>query len=81
MATSEESDIARFGAAMIRMERRIEEMATSIERQGTKLDLLLARTTPEEPEEGQSLRELLAELVRLTTEHTVLLKRIHGNLE
>ena len=64
MAVSDDSESARLGAAVVRLERRIEELAAEVKRQDDKLDRLLALTAHEESEQGPKLHELLAELVR-----------------
>ena len=76
MAVGEASDMAQLGAAIVRLERRIEELAAAVERQDDKLDRLLALTAPEEAEQGPKLQDLLAELVRVTTDNTALLQRV-----
>ena len=76
MAAGEVNDVTQLGAAVVRLERRIEELAAAMERQDDKLDRLLALTTPEEAEQGPKLHELLAELVRVTTDNTALLQRL-----
>ena len=76
MAAGEASGVAQLGAAVVRLERRIEELAAAMEQQDDKLDRLLALTTPEEVEQGPKLHELLAELVRVTTGNTALLQRL-----
>ena len=76
MAVGEASDMAQLGAAVVRLERRIEELAAAVERQDDKLDRLLALTAPEEAEQGPQLHEMLAELVRVTTDNTTLLQRL-----
>ena len=76
MAAGEASDMAQLGAAVVRLERRIEELGAAVERQNDKLDRLIALTAPEEPEQGPKLHELLAELVRVTTDNTKLLQRL-----
>ena len=81
MATGEENDVARLGAAVVRLERRVEELAAAIERQNDKLDWLLALTAPEEPEHGPKLHELMAELVRITAANNELLQRVGRQLE
>ena len=75
MAAGEASDMAQLGATIVRLERRIEELAVVVERQDDKLDRLLALTAPEGAEQGPKLHELLAELVRVTTDNTALLQR------
>ena len=80
MEAGEVSDVARIGAAVVRLERRIEELAAAIERQDDKLDRLIALTAPEEPEQGPKLHELIAELVRVTADNTVLLQRLAQQL-
>ena len=76
MAAGEASDMVQLGAAIVRLERRIEELVATVERQDDKLDRLLALTATEEAEQGPKLHELLAELVRITTDNTVLLQRL-----
>ncbi len=76
MAVGEASDIAQLGAAIVRLGRRVEELVAAVERQQDKLDRLLALTAPEEAEQGPKLHDLLAELVRVTTDNTALLQRL-----
>ena len=76
MAAGEVRDMAQLGAAIVRLERRIQELAAVVERQDDKLDQLLALTAPEEAEQGPKLHKLLAELVRVTTDNTALLQRL-----
>ena len=76
MAAGEASDMAQLGAAIVRLERRIEERAAAVAGQDDKLDRLLALTETEEAEQGPKLHELLAELVRITTDNTALLQRL-----
>ena len=81
MAVGEASDMVRLAAAVVRLERRVEELAAAIERQDDKLDRVLALTTPEEIEQGPKLHELLAELVRITAANNELLQRVGRQLE
>lgn len=80
MAAGEASDMAQLGAAIVRLERRIEELASAVGRQDDKLDRLIALTAPEEAEQGPKLHDLLAELVRVTTDNAALLQRLAQQL-
>ena len=81
MTSSNEGEMARLAASVVRLERRIEELAAAVERQDDKLDRLLALTTPEEVEQGPKLHELMAELVRITAANNELLQRVGRQLE
>ena len=81
MGAGEVSDMAQVGAAVVRLERRVEELAAAIERQDEKLDRVLALTTPEEAEQGPELHELMAELARITAANNELLQRVGRQLE
>ena len=80
MANSDGGDAARLTAAVTRLERRVEELTAAAARQEAKLDQLLALATPNMPEDEQSLRELIAQLVNITIESNTLLKRMEEHL-
>ena len=80
MAANADSDAARLGAAVTRLERRVAELGAALDRQDGKLDALLARTEQEEPE-GLPLHEVIAQLVRVVMDTHLAVKRIDRELE
>ncbi len=80
MMAKVDGDAAGLGAAVTRLERRVAELAVAIERQDGKLDELLARTAPEEPE-GPPLHELIATLVGVMMDTHRAVQRIDRELE
>ena len=54
METGAGGDLARVGAAMARLERRIEELAAAIERQEDKLDRQIALAMLGKPSKARS---------------------------
>ena len=76
MAAGDASDMAQLGAAIVRLERQILGLGVPVERHDDKLGRLLAFTEPKQVEQGPKLHELLAELVRVTTDNPALLQRL-----
>ncbi len=80
MAVRTDGDAAGLGAAVTRLERRVAELAVAIERQDDKLDELLARTEPEEPE-GPPMHKLIAQLVGVMLDTQLTLQSIDRELK
>ena len=80
MASSDEDDTARLAATVTRLERSIEELTVAIARQESKLDQLLVLATSEISEPGESLHELVTQLVNVTVDSNRLLKRMEEQL-
>ncbi len=80
MVARTDGDAAGLGAAAMRLERRVAELGAALERQDGKLDELLARTEPEQPD-GPPLHELIATLVGVVMDTQLTLQSIDRELK
>ncbi len=80
MAVRTDGDVTGLGAAVTRLERRVAELAVAVERQDGKLDELLARTEPEQPD-GPPMHELIAQLVGVMLDTQLTLQSINRELK
>ena len=80
MMAKVDGDVAGLHAAVARLERRVAELAVAIGRQDGKLDELLARTEPEEPE-GPPMHKLIAQLVGVMLDTQLTLQSIDREIK